>query len=76
MKEEIKAEALVRNLSTFQRFLEVAVLSDGEMLNYNNVASDCGASTTTVKEYFSILEDSLIGYFIPAYRHEKKRRLV
>ena len=76
LKEEIKAEALVRNLSTFQRFLEVAALSDGEMLNYNNVASDCGVSATTVKEYFSILEDSLIGYFIPAYRHEKKRRLV
>ena len=76
LKEEIKAEALVRNLSTFQRFLEVSALSDGEMLNYNNVASDCGVSATTVKEYFSILEDSLIGYFIPAYRYEKKRRLV
>ena len=76
LKEEIKAEALVRNLGTFQRFLEVAALSDGEILNYNNVASDCGVSATTVKEYFSILEDSLIGYFIPSYRHEKKRRLV
>ena len=76
LKEEIKAEALVRNLGSFQRFLEVAALSDGEMLNYNNVASDCGVSATTAKEYFSILEDSLIGYFVPAYRHEKKRKLV
>ena len=76
LKEEIKAEALVRNLGSFQRFLEVAALSDGEMLNYNNVATDCGVSATTAKEYFSILEDSLIGYFVPAYRHEKKRKLV
>jgi len=76
LKEEIKAEALVRNLNSFQRFLEIAALSDGEILNYNNVASDCGVSASTAKEYFSILEDSLIGYFIPSYRHEKKRKLI
>ena len=76
LKEEIKAEALVRNLSTFQRFLDVAALSDGEMLNYNNVASDCGVSATTVKEYFSILEDTLVGYYLPAFAKTLKRRVV
>lgn len=76
LKEEVMAEALVRNLSAFQRFLGVAALSDGEILNYNNVAGDCGISASAAKEYFSILEDSMIGYMLPAYRHVMKRKLV
>ncbi len=76
LKEEIKEEALVRNLDAFQRFLEVAALSDGEMVNNNNIAQDCGVSATTVSSYFDILEDTLIGYRIPAYTKVMKRRLV
>ena len=76
LKEEIKEEALVRNLDSFQRFLEVAALTDGEMVNNNNIAQDCGVSATTVSSYFDILEDTLIGYRIPAFRKVMKRRLV
>ena len=76
LKEEIKEEALVRNLNTFQRFLEVAALTDGEMINNNNIAQDCGVSATTVNSYFDILEDTLIGYRIPAFRKVMKRRLM
>lgn len=76
LKEEIKEEALVRNLNAFQRFLEVAALTDGEMINYNNIAQDCGISAMTVAGYFDILEDTLIGYRIPAYTKVMKRRLV
>lgn len=76
LKEEIKEEALVRNLNAFQRFLEVAALTDGEMVNNNNIAQDCGVSSATVASYFNILEDTLIGYLIPAYRKVMKRRLV
>lgn len=76
MKEEIKEEALVRNLNSFQRFLEVAALTNGEIVNNNNIAQDCGVSATTVSSYFDILEDTLIGYRIPAYRKVMKRRLV
>ena len=76
LKEEIKEEALVRNLSGFQRFLEVAALTDGEIVNINNIAQDCGVSATTVSSYFDILEDTLIGYRIPAYTRVMKRRLV
>ena len=76
LQEEIRAEALTRKLSTFGRFLEVAALSCGEMLNYNNIARECGVSAPTIKEYFSILEDTLIAYFIPAYRKVVKRRLI
>lgn len=76
LKEEIKEEALVRSLSSFQRFLEVAALTSGEMVNNNNIAQDCGVSATTVSSYFDILEDTLIGYRIPAFRKVMKRRLI
>ncbi len=76
LKEEVKEEALVRNLKAFQRFLEVAALTDGEMVNNNNIATDCGVSATTVSAYFDILEDTLIGYRIPAFQKVMKRRLV
>ena len=75
LKEEVKAEALVRNLATFNRFLEVAALTNGEMVNYNNIAQDCGIDAKTVKEYFSILEETLIGFKVPAFEKTIKRRL-
>ncbi|MCR5849089.1 MAG: DUF4143 domain-containing protein [Bacteroidaceae bacterium] len=76
LKEEIKEEALVRNLDAFHRFLEVAALTDGEIINNNNIAQDCGVHATTVSAYFDILVDTLIGYRIPAYTKVMKRRLV
>lgn len=76
LKEEIKEEALVRNLDAFYRFLEVAALTDGEIVNNNNIAQDCGVHATTVSAYFDILVDTLIGYRIPAFRKVMKRRLV
>ncbi|MBQ7524236.1 MAG: ATP-binding protein [Alphaproteobacteria bacterium] len=76
LRQEIKEEALVRNLSNFQRFLDAAALTDGELVNYNNIATDCGVSANTAKEYFSILEDTLLGYMVPAFMKKVKRRLV
>ena len=76
LKEGIKEEALVRNLKSFQRFLEVAALTNGEMVNYNNIAQDCGVSANTASAYFDILEDTLLGFRVPAYTQTQKRRLV
>lgn len=76
LKEEIQAESLVRNLANFSRFLEIAALTDGEMVNYLNIASDCGVSANTVKEYFQILEDTLVGYMVPAFAKSLKRKIV
>lgn len=76
LKEEIKEGALVRNLGAFQRFLEVAALTDGEIVNNNNIAQDCGVHASTVNSYFDILEDPLVGYRISAYRKVLKRKLV
>ena len=74
LNEEIREEALTRNLTSFSRFLEVAAQCDGEMLVYKNIAQDCGIDYRTVKEYFAILEDTLVSYFVPAFMGTKKRR--
>ena len=76
LKEEIQQEALTRHLDGFHRFLEVAAITNGEIVNYTNIATDCGVSASTVKEYFGILQDTLIGYMIPAYRKVVKRKLI
>jgi predicted AAA+ superfamily ATPase len=76
LKEEIVAEAVTRNIPAFSRFLEVAALSNGELVNYTNIARECGVSSPTVKEYFQILEDTLVGRHLPAFRKRRKRRLL
>ena len=76
LRDEIVAEARLRDAGTFARFLEAAALTNGEMVNYTNIASDCGVSATTVKEYFQIMEDTLIGRYLPSYQKRPKRRVV
>lgn len=76
LDEEIRDEAAVQDVDVFERFMEVAAISDGEMLNYSNIASDCGVSAKTVKSYYQILYDTLLGYEIPAYRKVVKRPVV
>ena len=76
LKEEIAAEGLVRNLPAFADFLDAAALSDAEMVNFTNVARECGVSSPTAKAYFGILEDTLLGNWLPAYRRRRKRRLI
>ena len=76
IKEEILDEASVQDIDAFERFMEVAAISDGEMLNYSNIATDCGVSAKTVKSYYQILYDTMLGYEIPAYRKVIKRQIV
>ncbi len=76
LKEEIALEALVRNLSSFTNFLYAASFSDTEIINFTNIASDCGVSSVTVKSYFEILQDTLLGRYLPAYTKKPKRRVI
>ena len=76
LKEEIAAEGLTRNLPAFGSFLHAAALSDAELVNYTNIARDCGVSANGVKAYFQILVDSLLGRFLPAYTRRPKRRVI
>jgi uncharacterized protein len=76
LKEEVAAEALVRNLPAFSEFLNVAALSDTELVNFSTIARDCGVSSHTIKGYFAILEDTLLGRWLPAYAKRPKRRVI
>jgi len=76
LNEEIREEALSRSLKTFSRFLEIAAISNGEMVVYKNIAQDCGIDHRTVKDYFDILKDTLVGYFIPGFTASVKRRAI
>jgi uncharacterized protein len=67
LREEIQAEALVRNLAGFARFLPVAALFHGQTINAAAVARDCGVARTTVLGYLSVLEDTLMTFQVPAY---------
>ncbi len=75
LKEEIAAEGLVRNLPVFSNFLNLAALSDTESVNFSTIARDCGVSSQTIKEYFQILEDTLLGRWLPSFRKRPKRRV-
>lgn len=76
LKEEIAAEGLVRNLPTFSDFLDAAALCDGGIVNFSNIARECGVSSHTTKSHFQILEDTLLGRWLPAYRKRPKRRII
>ena len=76
LKEEVAAEALVRNIGAFSRFLEVAALSHGRMINFSQIASDAQVPASTVREYYGILEDTFIAHQVPAYTETRKRKAV
>ncbi len=76
LSSEIKAEGLVRNLSGFGNFLKTIIFSHGEQLNYSNIARDVAVHSSTVKEYYQILEDTLVGYFVYPYLGRASRRII
>lgn len=75
LKEEILVEQLVRKLDPFRRFLQVAAVSNGKTVNYTNIAKDVGVDYKTVQSYFSILEDTLIGFFLENWHTSVRKRL-
>lgn len=76
IEEEIQDEALVRNIPSFARFLDAVSLTHGQLINYANIARDCGVSSKTVREYYQILQDTLLGHELPPWRKRRKRRLI
>ena len=76
LREEVASEALVRNIGAFSRFLEVAGLAHGEMINFASLASDSQVPASTVREYYAILKDTLIAHEVPAFAATVKRKAV
>jgi predicted AAA+ superfamily ATPase len=74
LKEEIQAEALVRNLPGFARFLPVAALFHGQVINVSSLARDCGVERTTVSAYLDILEETLLAFRLPAFESKQRTR--
>lgn len=75
LNEEIKAEALVRNLQGFQNFLDVAAAQFSEQINFSKMEKDCRVSYSAIRDYYSILEDTLIGFFLQPYLRSKRKRM-
>ena len=74
IREEIQAEAVVRNLGAFQRFLPVAAQSNAQTIEFSNISRECSIPASTVKEYYQVLEDTLLGFFLwPFDRNERKK---
>ena len=76
LKEEVFAEGLTRNLPAFSRFFEAMGYSHGELTNYTNIARDCGVDAKTVKEYYQILVDTLIGNYVLPYSRRSNRQVI
>jgi predicted AAA+ superfamily ATPase len=76
LTEEIAAEGLVRDLPLFSRFLAKSSLTNGQILNYSEIAGDLGLSPTTVREYYRILEDTLLGFMLEPFRGKGSRKEV
>lgn len=75
IEEEIKAEAQLRNLGSFLRFLDLAASENGQIINYSNIASDIHSDYKTVQEYYQVLEDTLIGFSLKGYSKSTRKQL-
>jgi len=76
LKEEVFDEGLTRNVPAFSRFFEALGYCHGELINHANIARDCGVDAKTVKEYFQILCDTLLGRFVLPYKKRQERQVI
>lgn len=74
LQQEVAQEGLTRNIPAFSRFLEVAALCNGQQINYTEIGNDAQVPRSTVREYFQILKDTLIGFELPAWKKSKTRK--
>jgi predicted AAA+ superfamily ATPase len=76
LREEVLAEALTRSLPAFQRFLEAAAFSNGQIVNFTSISREIGVAANTVRGYFEVLVDTLIATWVPAWTKRAKRRVI
>lgn len=75
LREEIRAEQVVRRLDPFRRFLEVAAQGSGKILNFQKIARDVGADAKTVQAWFEVLEDTLMGFHLDGFESSVRKQL-
>lgn len=76
LKEEVFNEGLTRNIPAFSRFFDAMGYSHGELTNYSNIARECGVDSKTVKEYYQILIDTLLGRMVEPFKRRKNRQTI
>ncbi len=76
LKEEVFDEGLTRNAAAFSRFFDALAFCHGELLNYSSIARDCGVDSKTVREYFQILVDTLLGCFVEPFSRRRSRSVI
>ena len=76
LKQEIFDEGLTRNVAAFSRFFDAVGYSHGDLTNYANIARDCGVDAKTVKEYYQILVDTLLGVFVEPWKKRQERQVI
>ena len=76
IRQEVMQEGLTRRLDAFSRMLEVASFSQGQVLNYSNIAQECSVSRKLIESYFQIIEDLLLGFRLPVFNRRAKRRML
>lgn len=76
LKEEVFAEGLARNIPAFSRFFDAMGWSHGELLNYANIARECGVDAKTVREYYQILADTLLGTMVEPFKKRQSRQVI
>jgi len=76
LKEEVFDEGLTRNIPAFSRFFDAMGFSHGELTNFSNIARDCGVDSKTVKEYYQILQDTLLGDFVEPFKRRQNRQVI
>jgi len=76
LKEEVFAEGIVRNIPSFSRFYDAMAFTHGELVNYSNIARDCGVDSKTVREYYQILVDTLMGKMIEPFKKRQNRQVI
>ncbi len=74
LKEEVLQEQVIRNIQPFKRFLEVSAQMNGQIINYSKCAREIGVDHKTIQNYFSVLEDTLLGFFLPAYHRSVRKQ--
>ncbi len=75
LKEEIWLEQFIRKIDPFRKFLEVSAQCNGQIINFSNMAKDIGIDDKTIKQYFSILEDTLMGFMLEPFHGSFRKRL-
>ncbi|GAG71030.1 unnamed protein product, partial [marine sediment metagenome] len=76
LKEEVFDEGLTRNIPAFSRFFDAMGYSHGELTNFSNIARECGVDSKTVKEYYQILVDTLLGNFVEPFKRRQGRKVI